>query len=1169
MANEDVLELRVQDNAMEAALGLYDLVESLTRVKEAIGKGLNLTGVVNGLKKLKDAVNQGLDESAIGRFERLATALEKIKGVGGIKIAGLKGLASSLNVSSGISDVQAEVNSTVGSVVGSIDAGAEAIEKTTSEVSDDIKESTGEASGAIKDTAKDIDEVKKKSNETGIGKLFQELKEKVTSVRLPFGKLLGDFMRIVKFRVLRTVIKEITGAFKIGIENVYRYSRAIGSSFAPNMDSAASSLLQMKNAIGAAVAPMIQSLIPVMQQVVSWFIEAVNWVNQFVSLLRGQDTWTRALPVSTKAFDDQTKKAKKASGAIKELLADWDELNIIQSETGSGGGSIPEEVTDYTKMFEEVGTCNKDIQNVVSFLKDNMNDILGIVGAIGAGIALWRFSSALGGSIGKLLKIADLAVVIGITLKLTDLFGKKYLSSGEPGWLIANALTSAIGATAAGVVASSFVSGAAAVAVGGFTMLLSGVVDIVNAGSSGLLGRNGNLDPTQKKARAWALGVLGSVKAGIGAAVMAGASGLSVTGSLAAGGLVLAGGLVYLSIKALVDMHKQDIAWGNESLTKQQVRSFVSTMFTLNDVTATVNLIDATVNDVGDAKSKVEAKLNEMLVPLESLILGINTDDSLEKIKEAVFGKEGEDGGLIKELKTWAEQKTVELKTNFSLIPIYNGNGENVTEEFESAGVAGYSEMTTILDTLANDLSTHLGRSMDESLNEQLRAYEIHAVEEITKTLANVSRAVTEAETNAQALTNFVINVKDFDQMSTDEILKEYDKYRKEIEAGYYKIYQSSAQGYSSLSTFYNEMAKYALEEAGGDITNETYQDYLAKAKAYAAKYEFLIDTMNQQVATAVEKASAGEGAKELRKVLMEKMMLGGSAASGWESNATLNNAFSNLRYNFSYKTNEENVADLNKVLDELLKEEFSDADYKSAKAAIDAGIMRYTDFFTQEYFEKILVQNVQGGKAGGLYPKILQLFLDEQAKETALSVDVPVDITFNPQINPYVKTLSKDFMVEKFADYFKMDKSAIIELFPDENELRQAYAWYMQNFADFDTVQPTGKHVSQETPQGYFANGMMGKVYTMSGKQNLPAINTNSVYNDDRKEEVEQTEVAIGKVTETNKKSDEKLALIASIVSSIDGKANRPITINLTPSAAAGRFVGSSERIFARVNEY
>ena len=183
MANEDVLELRVQDNAMEAALGLYDLVESLTRVKEAIGKGLNLTGVVNGLKKLKDAVNQGLDESAIGRFERLATALEKIKGVGGIKIAGLKGLASSLNVSSGISDVQAEVNSTVGSVVGSIDAGAEAIEKTTSEVSDDIKESTGEASGAIKDTAKDIDEVKKKSNETGIGKLFQELKEKVTSVR--------------------------------------------------------------------------------------------------------------------------------------------------------------------------------------------------------------------------------------------------------------------------------------------------------------------------------------------------------------------------------------------------------------------------------------------------------------------------------------------------------------------------------------------------------------------------------------------------------------------------------------------------------------------------------------------------------------------------------------------------------------------------------------------------------------------------------------------------------------------------------------------------------------------------------------------------------------------------------------------------------------------------
>mgnify|MGYP002523776005 CR=1 FL=1 len=119
---------------------------------------------------------------------------------------------------------------------------------------------------------------------------LDRLKSGITAMFPTLTQLIKRFTSMAKMRMIRYAIREIAKGFKEGVQNVYEYSKAIGSGFAPSMDSAASALAQMKNSIGAAAAPVIQALIPVLKQVVDWFINLLNYANQFFALLNGQKT---------------------------------------------------------------------------------------------------------------------------------------------------------------------------------------------------------------------------------------------------------------------------------------------------------------------------------------------------------------------------------------------------------------------------------------------------------------------------------------------------------------------------------------------------------------------------------------------------------------------------------------------------------------------------------------------------------------------------------------------------------------------------------------------------------------------------------------------------------------------------------------------------------------
>jgi len=189
--------------------------------------------------------------------------------------------------------------------------------------------------------------------------------------------VLGSFKRVMFYRVVRTIIKEIGQAFAEGIKNLYGWSKlmggavsASGQTFAQSMDSIATSLLYFKNSIGAAVSPLIGALAPAIDFVIDKIVTLINLINQLLAKLSGASSWNRAVKKATE-YGDAVGGAGSAAKEALRYLAPFDELNRLpDNKKGGGGGGSAE---DYSGMFEEVAEFNECIANFADAIKDAVN----------------------------------------------------------------------------------------------------------------------------------------------------------------------------------------------------------------------------------------------------------------------------------------------------------------------------------------------------------------------------------------------------------------------------------------------------------------------------------------------------------------------------------------------------------------------------------------------------------------------------------------------------------------------------------------------------------------------------------------------------------------------------------------------------------------------------
>lgn len=135
-----------------------------------------------------------------------------------------------------------------------------------------------------------------------------------------------------------------------------------------NLVGMKSALAELKGAFGAAFAPIINAVTPLLQTLIKWLTAAANAVARFTAVLSGATSYKKAVANTAKIQAGLEGVGGAAAEANKELAA-FDELNVLSDNSGGGGGGGGN--SDYNLTDEAI-----DMQSFGAKMALNIKDIL-------------------------------------------------------------------------------------------------------------------------------------------------------------------------------------------------------------------------------------------------------------------------------------------------------------------------------------------------------------------------------------------------------------------------------------------------------------------------------------------------------------------------------------------------------------------------------------------------------------------------------------------------------------------------------------------------------------------------------------------------------------------------------------------------------------------------
>lgn len=147
-------------------------------------------------------------------------------------------------------------------------------------------------------------------------------------------------------RSLYILFNKIRNGIKEGFTNLMGYS----DNFANSIQSVKNSMKTLGNQIAGAFRPIVEMVIPWLNSLINALTAAMAKLAQFIALLTGASTFTRAKKIQdsyNKSLGGTAAAAKKAFGA----LAKFDDLDVLQKQEDTSGGGAGAGPGD---LFEEV-----------------------------------------------------------------------------------------------------------------------------------------------------------------------------------------------------------------------------------------------------------------------------------------------------------------------------------------------------------------------------------------------------------------------------------------------------------------------------------------------------------------------------------------------------------------------------------------------------------------------------------------------------------------------------------------------------------------------------------------------------------------------------------------------------------------------------------------------
>lgn len=172
---------------------------------------------------------------------------------------------------------------------------------------------------------------------------------------------------------------------------------------------ASAAMAQLKGALLTLAQPLVQVLVPAFTLLVRVIAAVVTQIARLVAAISGKSLSSTA--ASAKALNAQTKALKGTGKAAKDAgksLAAFDEINQLSSNSsGSGGGASADTIAPDFSFMDEVDARLRKIADAVIL--------------IGGGLAAWKLSSLLPGTLGTVAeKLAGIALTVGGLILLWD-----------------------------------------------------------------------------------------------------------------------------------------------------------------------------------------------------------------------------------------------------------------------------------------------------------------------------------------------------------------------------------------------------------------------------------------------------------------------------------------------------------------------------------------------------------------------------------------------------------------------------------------------------------------------------------------------------------------------------------------------------------------------------
>lgn len=215
----------------------------------------------------------------------------------------------------------------------------------------------------------------------------------------------------------------------------------------------------LAKSVGSLLYPALKSILPPLIAAVQLIREFVEWVAKLMGVKVVFTDFTKSadsIGGIGDAMDDTADSTKKAAKALKDYTMGFDELNIIdptQGSSGSGSGASSGNILGDVDLsgYDMFKQYNEEFAKQIDAIKQKIKDMLPIIGAITAALALWKivdFLTDIATAISKMTELQKLALSIAtvvVEASLVFSFAKGYASSGNPLELLGEVVSAAFG----------------------------------------------------------------------------------------------------------------------------------------------------------------------------------------------------------------------------------------------------------------------------------------------------------------------------------------------------------------------------------------------------------------------------------------------------------------------------------------------------------------------------------------------------------------------------------------------------------------------------------------------------------------------------------------------------------------------------------------------------